>query len=62
MRLLSANMLVCIVKNCINSFPLQIVATSIEKADTDFNPEFILHILPRLEWSAFINMAKEVFY
>ena len=60
MRLLSANMLVCIVKGCQNSFPLQIVATGLERADTELNPDFILHMLPRIEWNALVTMANEV--
>lgn len=60
MRLLSANMLVCIVKGCANSFPLQIVPTKVEQEESEPNLDLVLNVLPRLEWAALCQMAKEV--
>ncbi len=60
MRLLAANMLVCIVKGCQNNFPLQIVPTRVEQEESEANVDFVLHMLPRIEYPALVQMAKEV--
>ena len=60
MRLLSANRLICVVKGCTNNFPLQIVPTKVEQEESDCNADFIMHMLPRLEYAALVQMATEV--
>jgi len=54
-------MLMCNVKGCTNNnFPLKIKATSIQKQESQFNPQFIHHILPKLHWEALITTCKDL--
>ena len=43
-----------------NGFPLKIVPTETREAEADFNAEFCVHMLPKMEWEAFVNAAKEI--
>eukprot|EP00696_Hemimastix_kukwesjijk_P010949 gnl/Hemi2/23770_TR7978_c0_g1_i1.p1 gnl/Hemi2/23770_TR7978_c0_g1~~gnl/Hemi2/23770_TR7978_c0_g1_i1.p1 ORF type:complete len:125 (+),score=23.17 gnl/Hemi2/23770_TR7978_c0_g1_i1:59-433(+) len=62
MRLLTQNMLACNKPGCdeAKSFPLRIEASQIEIAQSDFNPEFIRHILPRIDWPALNLSAVQI--
>jgi hypothetical protein len=61
MRLLTHNMLMCNVKGChTNNFPLKIVATSVQTQDAEFNPDFLKHMIPKLDWNGIISAAKDV--
>jgi len=54
-------MLMCNVKGCTtNNFPLKIKANSVQKEASEFNAEFIMHILPKLEWGALVASTKEL--
>ncbi|KAI5729592.1 hypothetical protein M8J76_004337 [Diaphorina citri] len=59
MLLLTHNMLT---SNCIkgvsNGYPLIIKATSIKKLESDFNPEFLIRMIPKLDWSAFYKATQ----
>ena len=61
MRILTHNMLMCNVKGCnTNNFPLEIKATSIETIQSEFNPDLVKNLLPKLEWSALVQGCKDV--
>ena len=68
MRLLTHNMLRCNVKGVTSGYPLGIeVGTDAETkqpavrvAPTEFNPEFIVRMLPKLDWGVFVNAAKQL--
>lgn len=61
MRILSHNMLMCNVKGCVsNNFPLIIRATQVENIESPFNPEFVINVLPKLDWPALVKGAAYV--
>eukprot|EP01088_Endostelium_zonatum_P018924 TRINITY_DN6278_c0_g1_i1.p1 TRINITY_DN6278_c0_g1~~TRINITY_DN6278_c0_g1_i1.p1 ORF type:complete len:134 (+),score=16.54 TRINITY_DN6278_c0_g1_i1:30-404(+) len=63
MRLLTHNMLQCNVKGCEGTnknFPLTIVPGEVKREETDFNPEFIVHLINKVEWTALHTAAKAV--
>jgi len=65
MRLLTHNMLMCSKKSCsrgngTTNFPLQIKATKMERQESEFNKEFIVHMLPKLDWPALVKAATEL--
>uniref|UniRef100_A0A8D8TC91 Multifunctional methyltransferase subunit TRM112-like protein n=1 Tax=Cacopsylla melanoneura TaxID=428564 RepID=A0A8D8TC91_9HEMI len=59
MLLLTHNMLT---SNCIkgvsNGYPLIIKANSIKKLESDFNPEFLIRMIPKLDWNAFYKATQ----
>ncbi|KAL0482602.1 multifunctional methyltransferase subunit [Acrasis kona] len=57
MRILTHNMLCCL--KC-DSFPLKIVAVNKEQDEQDENPEFIKHMLDRLDYDALKSAAKDL--
>ncbi|KAJ3755232.1 hypothetical protein EV360DRAFT_50083 [Lentinula raphanica] len=59
-RLITHNLLACHVKGCTsNNFPLQLQNVQIELREADFNPDFLKTFLPKLEWKALVDSAKE---
>jgi multifunctional methyltransferase subunit TRM112 len=51
----------CNVKGCkTNNFPLRIKALHVEKIESEFKIDFIRHILPKLDWAALVQGAKDV--
>ena len=60
MRLLAHNMLACNVKGVVNGYPLTIHATKLETNESGFNGNFIVHMLGKLDWRAFLKACKEV--
>lgn len=42
------------------SFPLHFQDAELAQEEVDFNPEFIVNILPRIEWDALVVTAAEV--
>eukprot|EP01134_Creolimax_fragrantissima_P001130 CFRG1130T1 len=64
MKLLTHNMIQCHVANCkSHNFPLKIVLAeenSIENEECEMNPDFIRHMLPKLEWSALKNTVDSL--
>ncbi|OBZ73020.1 hypothetical protein A0H81_07092 [Grifola frondosa] len=60
-RLITHNLLACHAKGCTsNNFPLQFKDVEIELREAEFNPDFIRGFLPRIEWTALVNAAREV--
>lgn len=43
-----------------NGFPLKIVVKETRETETEFNAEFLVHMLPKMEWAAFVNAAREI--
>ena len=60
MRLLTHNTLKCAAKEVKTGYPLQIEIVNMEVRESTFNPEFINHILPSMEWSAILVAAEAV--
>ncbi|TFK38403.1 Trm112p-domain-containing protein [Crucibulum laeve] len=60
-RLITHNLLACHVKDCnTNNFPLEFKDAQIELRETEFNPEFVRGIIPKLEWKALVDTAREL--
>jgi hypothetical protein len=61
MKLLTHNMLQCNVKGCTsNNFPLAVKATEVSREETEFRPEFIKHLIPKIDYAALAQTAREV--
>ncbi|XP_046846636.1 multifunctional methyltransferase subunit TRM112-like protein [Xenia sp. Carnegie-2017] len=60
MRLLTHNMLMSNIKGVKNGYPLLIEAVDVVVNEVEFNPEFISRMIPRLDWSAVFQAAKQL--
>lgn len=63
MKLLTLNFLTCARKACKQeaaAFPLHPRDAELERVDQDLNPEFLVNVLPRLEWKAIRSLSEEV--
>jgi multifunctional methyltransferase subunit TRM112 len=58
MKLLTHNMLACHIKGVTNGFPFKIEATTVATHEMDFDPDFLRHIFPRIEWAALREGAE----
>eukprot|EP00877_Chromochloris_zofingiensis_P012423 jgi/Chrzof1/7434/Cz02g23160.t1 len=58
MKLLTHNMLSCHIKGVQNGFPFKIQASKIEEREADYDPDFLRHIFPKIEWKAFLEGAR----
>lgn len=60
-RLITHNLLACHAKGCTsNNFPLQLKDVTVEMREADFNADFVKGFMPRIEWAALVNAAREV--
>lgn len=60
-RLITHNLLACHVKGCnSNNFPLTFKDVQIEIREAEFNPDFLRGFLPKIEWNALVNAARQV--
>ncbi|KAH6902593.1 trm112 [Coprinopsis sp. MPI-PUGE-AT-0042] len=60
-RLITHNLLACHVKNCtVNNFPLEFQNVQLEIREAEFNPEFIKGFLPKIEWKALVDTARQL--
>lgn len=60
-RLITHNLLACHAKGCTtNNFPLQLQDVTVEVREAEFNADFVRGFLPRIEWTALVNAAREV--
>merc|ERR1740130_412731 len=57
MKLLTHNLLQCPLSG---TYPLKIVPTNIERTETEFNRDFIVNMIPKLEWSVLVQAATDV--
>ena len=60
MRLLTHNHLRCHAKDTVHGGPLLLEIDDFEVDDTEYNPEFLKHMLPTLNWNAIQIGAKAV--
>jgi multifunctional methyltransferase subunit TRM112 len=59
-RLITHNILQCHVKNCNNGFPLRFENAEVVHTEQEMNTQFLMNMLPRLEWDALRSSAQEV--
>ena len=60
-RLITHNLLGCHVKNCnADNFPLKFQNVQLELREAEFNPDFIRGFMPKIEWRALVDTAREV--
>ncbi|KAI9188884.1 hypothetical protein H9P43_000306 [Blastocladiella emersonii ATCC 22665] len=59
-RLLTHNMLQCHVRDCTNGFPLRFQNAEVEHAEQEMNTEFLVNMLPRIDWAALRATAHEL--
>ncbi|KAJ1964426.1 hypothetical protein GGI12_001443 [Dipsacomyces acuminosporus] len=60
MRLITHNMLKCHVRNCTDpdkQFPLRFENVELEQIEAERNDEFLVRMLPRLDWPALLKTA-----
>ncbi|KAG0688831.1 hypothetical protein C6P40_000436 [Pichia californica] len=63
MKFLTTNFVKCAVKSCDGSegsFPLKYENCQLQLEEQDFNPEFIVSMLERLDWNAIIQVASDL--
>jgi len=60
MKLLTHNMLMCNKKGVKLGYPLRIHATKVELKEAEFNPDFIRHVFPKLEYRALLGAAQSL--
>ena len=61
MRVLIHNTLMCLIKNC-NTYPLLIQGDQVEEIDVEFNKDFVIKIIGRLDWAGLVSGAANVGY
>lgn len=59
MKLLTANFLCCARKSC-GAYPLDFVETVAEDEPSEVNAQFIINILPRVDWAAIQRFCNQV--
>lgn len=60
---MTTNFVQCAVRSCsktTDAFPLQYTDLTLVRQETEFDPEFIVNILPRLDWGALVKVAEEL--
>jgi hypothetical protein len=63
MRLITHNLLACNARNCIttsNNFPLKFNKVQLELIEADLNEDFLRGFMPKIEWKALVEAAREV--
>ncbi|XP_076044941.1 multifunctional methyltransferase subunit TRM112-like protein [Oratosquilla oratoria] len=61
MKLVTHNMLTSKgIRNVKTGFPLKIQADEVRTVDIDYNQEFIVRMVPKLDWDALVFAAKSV--
>ncbi|KAL3231373.1 Multifunctional methyltransferase subunit TRM112 [Nakaseomyces bracarensis] len=64
MKFLTTNFLKCSVKGCDTSndnFPLSYGGCQlVQDSSIDFNPEFLINVLDRVDWPAVVRVAREL--
>jgi hypothetical protein len=62
MKLLTHNFLNCAAKTCKASpdaFPLKFDQVELTSVEMDYNPQFLINVLPRVDWPALLQTAIE---
>lgn len=60
MRLLTHNMLSCNIRGVTKGFPLELEVENFVTKEVPFNPDFLKHIFPKIEWNALHDAAKKM--
>ncbi|GAB4815841.1 hypothetical protein N2152v2_002887 [Parachlorella kessleri] len=60
MKLLTHNMLQCHIKGVKNGYPFKIEAEKVEERPADYDPDFLRHIFPRIQWDALREAASSM--
>ena len=63
MKFLTTNFVKCAVKTCdssLDAFPLQYSECELIQEELEFNPDFIVHMLDRLDWNAVLLVAADL--
>lgn len=61
MRLITHNLIQCHVKNCTsNNFPLQFEEVEVESIESEFNADFLVNFLPRIDYDALVRTSLEL--
>ena len=63
MKLLTHNFLNCAAKTCKaspNAFPLKFDQVELTVVEMDYNPQFLINVLPRVDWPALVQTTIEV--
>jgi multifunctional methyltransferase subunit TRM112 len=59
-RLITHNILACHVKGCnTNNFPLELKDVQIQLREAELNEEFLKSFIPKLEWKALVDAARQ---
>ena len=58
MKLLTHNMLQCHIKGVRNGYPFKIEAQTVVTHEMDYDPDFLRHVFPRIEWAALREAAQ----
>ncbi|KAG8689596.1 hypothetical protein FRC11_001727, partial [Ceratobasidium sp. 423] len=59
-RLITHNILACHAKNCTsNNFPLKFKDAQLAIKEAEFNSDFLRKFMPRLEWGALVDTARQ---
>ena len=61
MRLLTHNLLMCNKRGCTSDhFPMKIKPTKIVVEESEFSPDEVRAMYPKLDWAALVSGAKDV--
>jgi len=63
MKVLTINFLTCAIKACKSSsasFPLHPKEAELVQDDIELNPQFLINVLPRIDWKALRTTSTEV--
>ena len=60
MKLLTHNMLACHIKGVKNGYPFKIEAVKVEERPADYDPDFLRHVFPRIQWDALREAASSM--
>lgn len=63
MKLLTLNFLTCARKSCkqaADAFPLHPREAELESVEIEMNTDFLVNVLPRLDWPAIRSLSSEV--
>jgi hypothetical protein len=54
-------MLVCSMKKCVaNNFPLKLVANDVETEESEYNRDFIVRFIAKIDWPALVVASSAV--
>lgn len=63
MKLLTTNFVQCAVQSCARStdaFPLKYEECELVHQDLDFDPQFVINVVAKLDWPALVSVAAEL--